>query len=334
MKLVRWCLLVLMFCSSMVVAQVAPAKTSASPKSKTAAAFTDTKAHATAANQLPADAAVVTVPKLCAPAVDTEADCKTVVTRAEFEELMNALLANRPGSIPEGTRASFAMQYGEMLVIANEAKKRGLDKDHDTQLLLQFSQLQVLANSMLHSLQEQTRLTDDDIRKYYDEHLADYGGVAVQRVMIPTSHGAKKQGSEAPEALAEQIPKRFVAGEDAAKLQQEIFDKFGFKNLPSTSLVLRPSDLSQMEEPITRMKVGEISPALYDGMSYSIYKSEGPKPLPFAAVKQEIEGILIQQKVKAGFDALLTEKKPELNSQFFTPLELRQAQKKKNPHEE
>ena len=331
MKLVRSCLFVLVLCSSLL-AQIPATKTSASPTSKTAAA-TSTKAHTPAPTPLPADAAVITVPKLCASTATTGADCKTVVSRAEFEQLVHALSPDQPVATQDGTRGRIAMQYGEMLVMANEAEKRGLDKDLDTQVMLQFSRLQVLANSLLRTLQKQVRVTDDDIRKYYDEHLADFGGVAVQRVMIPAAHAAKKQGSQDLEAFAGQIQKRFVAGEDAAKLQQEIYDKFGFKNPPLISLVLRPSELTPMEEPITRMKVGEVSPPLYDGMAYSIYKSEGPKPLPLASVKQDIEGRLTQQQVKAAFDALLKDKKPELNSQFFTTNEIRRAEKK-GPHGE
>lgn len=332
MKLVQWCLIVLLFSISML-AQVAPEKTPANPQSKTAAATTVAKTHAATPTQLPADAAVITIPKLCASAANG-ADCKTVITRAEFESLANALSTNKPGSIPEGMRGRVATQYGELLAMANEAEKRGLDKDHATQLLLQFARLQVLATSLLRSIEEQARPTPSEIQKYYDEHLSEYEGIAVQRIIIPASHATKKQGAEKPEALAEQMQKRFVAGEAAAKLQQEVYDKLGLKNPPSTAFVIRPSDLGAAEEPITKMKPGEISQPIDDSMALVIYKSEGSKPLPFDMVKADIEGMLGQQKVKAAFDAFLSDKQAELNSEYFTPNELRRAQKKQNPHDQ
>src|SRR5262245_14153970 len=76
------------------------------------------------------DAAVITVAGVCAgSATDAKAaaspDCKTVITRAEFERILGAI---SPNGVPVAARKQLATRYAMALAMADRAEKEGLDK--------------------------------------------------------------------------------------------------------------------------------------------------------------------------------------------------------------
>lgn len=321
MKLIR-CIPVLLLCGSLV-AQVAPTNKPSSPQPEAAAATGQAKGPATIAP----DAPVITLPGVCKSPSTSTPPCQTAVTRAEYEALANALFAGQPGSPTAELRQGLASQYGEMLVFAQEAERRGLDQGADFQTLLRFGRIQLLAQLLQRSIKEQARPSQEEIQKYYDENRASYEGIAVQRLMIPTAHPPKGKERDV-QALAEEMRKRLVAGEDAAKLEPEIYSRLGFKNPPGSSLILRVSQLTPQMEPVAKLKAGEISAVLSDDSALSIYKCEGRKPVPLETVQEEIQAPLQQQKIKAAVDAVLGDRKPVLNNAYFGRV------RAKNVHEE
>src|SRR5207249_2432281 len=68
------------------------------------------------------------------------ADCKTVVTRAEFERLLNAVAPQ----IPANARRQVATKYANLIVMAHEARKMGLDKGPHYEEPMKIGRMQVL----------------------------------------------------------------------------------------------------------------------------------------------------------------------------------------------
>lgn len=312
MKLIS-CALILLSCSY-ATGQAAPAKGSSAAQGKHEA--TEQKQ---ASAEVAPDAAVITVPGVC----DTPAsgkDCNTVVTRAQFEGLVFGLSKGKPATVTAEMRARFAAQYADMAVFVQEAEKLGLDKDPDTQLLLRFSRMQLLTQKLLESVKEKAQPSPEEIKKYYEEHSSEFQGTSVQRIMIPLAHAGEKTKPEDLKTLVEEMRKRFVAGEDAGKLEQEIYTKLGFKSQPpQTSLVVRATALPPDQQSVAKLKAGEVSEVFSDNSASVIYKYEGEKPLPLDQVREEIRATLEQQKVKAAGDALKSGHKPELNAIYFNP---------------
>jgi hypothetical protein len=103
---------------------------------------TPSRAAATKAS-ISRDAAVITIPGLCDERpVDKSkaADCKTVVTRAEFEQLVEAVAP----TIAPPARNQLATQYGVALVMAHKAHQMGLDQGPKFQELLKVARVGVL----------------------------------------------------------------------------------------------------------------------------------------------------------------------------------------------
>jgi len=330
LKLFHWTVILLF--SSYAVGQVSPPNNTASvqPKAETGTAPVKGARQKRAGAQVPAQAPVITVPSVCKSSATPASDCKTVFTRAQFEELVSALPSSRAGEIPPEMRPVLATQYGEMMVFAQEAENQGLDKDSEVQALLRFGRTQVLAQRWLRSIQEKARPSAQEIQQYYGGNTDKYKGISMQRVVIPFGHAADKSEAEKQKLkrLAEQTRQRLVAGADPAKLEQEIYQKLGFKKPPQTALVLRRSALPPDRQSLAKLKAGEVSEVLSDPAGWLIFKSGGEKPLALDEVRGEIESTLQQQKMKAATEALLRDRKPVLNETYFGPL-----RKTRNPHE-
>lgn len=319
MKLFSCALMLL--CCSYAVGQAAPTKSAPSAEHKAAADANQTKMQTQTPEEIAPDAPVITIPGVCNGPATGGKDCKTEVTRAQFEALANALAEGQPGGvIGKEMRQDLAQQYGQMLVFVHEAEQRRLDKDPATEVLLHFSRTQLMTERLLRSVQQTEKATQADIEKYYKDHSADYQGISLKRIMIPLAHSGGKTKSEDVKALAEEMRKRLVAGEDAGKLQQEAYTRLGFKmEPPDTARVLRASALSQNEQSLAKLKAGEVSDVFTDEHAVKVFKSEGPVPLPLDQVRAEIRSTVETQKVKAADDAIQNGHTPELNAVYFSP---------------
>src|SRR6266850_3567980 len=178
-----------------------------------------------------------------AAAAANKANCKKVITKAEFEKIVEAVIPKARRAEAEANpqvMQGIAKQYAEILVMSNEAKKRGLQRQSGTQELLRISQLQVLAQSLLQDLNEKSAPTPAEIEKYYNDNKPAFEEAIVRRVVIPKETAAAppppskdaaqpKAPAEPPppaaqKAFAEKARARAVAGEDLERIQKEAFE--------------------------------------------------------------------------------------------------------------
>ena len=123
---------------------------SGAPKAATAARRRPRKAAAgaTVAPGTP----VITIAGLChKPSASKAADCKTVVTRAEFEQLVNTVAP----TIAPPARKQLATQYGMALVMVHKAHQMGLDQGPKFQELMRVARIGVLTKELSQSLQDE-----------------------------------------------------------------------------------------------------------------------------------------------------------------------------------
>jgi hypothetical protein len=323
MKLIHGALILLL--SSCAMGQTSPMNATPSAQPKTANTATkpssaEPKHEDKARAAIAADAAVITVPNTCAPAAK---DCKTLVTRKQFESTLLGLSGGQMVS-PDVPRR-FASQYAEVLVFSQKAAENGIDKEPDTEAGIRYAQMQVLATRYMVMLQEQSHPTEQEIQKYYESNPAHFQDVSLDRLVIPGSHGKSKKPEEL-KALAEEMRKRLAAGEDVTKLQEEIYSKLELKNPPATSVMVHQGDPQQ--ESLGKLKVGEVSDLITDPMATLVFRSEGTKTTPLEMVKEDIRGQLFQQKLKAAVDKVMGDRKSILNDAYFGP------ETPKNPHEQ
>jgi len=257
-------------------------------------------------------------------------NCKTVVTRSQFDSLAEAL---QPTWTP-ASRRQLAEIYPKLLLMQREFRRRGLDKDAKVKEALAFTLLRFEAETMAKSMKETAdKISDADVDKYYRENASSFEELELQRIFVPVDkkqdskddkHDPKKNadsGEEANTALkgrADAIRARAGAGEDFEKLQKEAYEAAGAEGQPSTHLgKLSAKDLPPAHRFILSLKEGELSQPVIDPGGYYIYKVGSKTIKPVDEVRPEIKAILSQSRFTDAMHAVEQSARTELNDSYL-----------------
>jgi peptidyl-prolyl cis-trans isomerase C len=259
-------------------------------------------------------------------AAGTDGNCRTVITRAQFERLANAL---NPQMSHE-TKMQIATRYPEMLLSVQRIKELGLDKDPSFETRLGFGYVQVLHIALTQYLQNKARdVSDADVEKYYKEHPEAFEQVDLLRILVPTAKGraskpapATPSGGSATAAEpamkieAERIRREAAAGGDFEKLQEKGFKAAGD---PSDPPNVELGKITRAEIPVAYHKVifalrpGQISEPLPSPEGWFIFKVRSKSVIPLNNAK----GVIQKIRTKESMDALKGSIHPQLNEAYF-----------------
>jgi len=270
------------------------------------------------------DQAVITLKGGCQPIGNLQPakDCTSAVTRAQFEKLISAL---QPDMALEAKRG-FATNYGRLLIFSDAARALGLEDDPNIQLIIRFVTEQVLAEGVKrHYLEQFAHPSEQQIQAYYAQNSAKYRESNLQRIIIPRQPSAddKPKVSEAEEtAAAEKLRQRWVAGEDAAKLQQAAYEAAGITGSGTPDVTMgarRPGSLPVNQETVFQLKAGEISPVFSDPAAFYVYKVVSVREIPLTEVQNQIAKTLQQQQLQDKLEEIGKSATPVLNDEYFGP---------------
>jgi hypothetical protein len=287
------------------------------------------------ASKVGPDAAVVTIKGLCPqtpPAAAAKDACQTVITRAQFEKLTDALLTNMKPSL----KLQLANSYPGLLAMAQAAEARGLDQSQRFEERLAFARVQILSQELIRQIdQESANVSDKDIADYYHSHAAAYEQATLERILIPnrkqmdplpkdqaTPEAVKSQRKAAEDAMtqvAEQLRAKASAGEDFGKLQEEAFNAAGETEPPPDSKMgqLRPYELPTGHASVFALKAGEVSQVISDSTGHYIYKLDAKQLEPLDEVKHEILKTLQNQRREESIQAVQKPITTEVNQAYF-----------------
>lgn len=317
---------------------------------------------------VPPEAPVITVIGVCStpkpaaakgtaakPATETKetaaktpaADCKTVITKAQFEKLAAAVAPN----VTPQVKKQLAGVLPRFIGMSSEAKKRGLDKSAQFEETVKFAKMQILTTELQRKIQEEAaKVPPAEVEKYYKDHADAFEQFNVDRLFVPrTKQGdteakedeekdeklsdeAKKakeaeektkadEAEQAMSKLAESLRARAAAGEDFAKLQKEAFDAAGMKiesptvNLPS----VRRTGLPPGHAAVFDLKVGDVSQVISDSGGHYIYKVNSTDHLTLEQATNEIHSKLQNDRTREMMDKVSNSFKVETNEMYFGP---------------
>jgi parvulin-like peptidyl-prolyl isomerase len=263
------------------------------------------RAAASQASSVAPTAAVLTIKGLCsepnAATGPAASNCETVVTRAQFDEL---LLMLRSDKDPQ-TKHELTTAYPQLMIMAHEAEVRGVDKETRFQERIRFARLQILSQELLRQLKEEAaEVPEKDIEDYYHQNAAQFEEVSLERIVVPNRAQGAKQGTMDEAGLtklAETSRARAVAGEGFSKLQKEAYKAAGLSGdtEPNPRMEkLRRRGLPPAHASAFDLKPGEVSPVISDVSGHYIYKLESRETQPLDAVKGEISKTLRQQRLE------------------------------------
>jgi PPIC-type PPIASE domain len=296
------------------------------------------------------DAPVITIPGVCdssaahakaAAGATAKEDCKTVITRSQFETLANALQPNMNAQ----TRRRLADVYPRLLIMAHEARKRGLENDPKYKELLQFSRLQILSQELGRSIKEDAdKVPDAEIEKYYKANPEAFEQASLLRLFVPKEkqHPPEKADAAAKEATeedtakqsetqkadeeamkktADDVQKRAAAGEDFEKLQKEAYDAAGVTASPAPTNIgkLTRSQIPTDQRSVLDLKAGEVSPLYTEANGFYVYKLVSKETKPLDQARDEIRTTLAQQRLQDAMSKYQQEDKATLNEAYFGP---------------
>ena len=320
---------------------------------------------------VPADAAVLTINGVCPAqpkaattkgatakpaAASTKAaetktssgDCKTVITKAQFEKLVAALAPNPTAQ----QKKQLAGVLPRVIAMSTEAKKEGLDKTAQFDETVKFVKMQVLTNQLQRKIQEEAAdIKPSEVEDYYKAHPEVFEQYNVDRIFVPRTKQAEpdakedednkddkltdeqKKAKEAAEKvkadeaeqamtkLANDLRARAVAGEDLAKLQKEAFDAAGMKiesptvNLPN----VRRTGLPPAHAAIFDLKPGAVSEVISDSGGHYIYKMNSKTEMTLDQAKNEIHGKMQNDRMREKMDKVNNSFKVDTNEAYFGP---------------
>ena len=266
-------------------------------------------------------AAVINIDGLCQAGSEKKHECKTSVTRAQFEALLSVLPregGNSGQTMSPQAKRQFAVQYSHLLTLATNAEKLGLQNSPEGRELVQYAKLQALAQVMTHQLRGTAQPTPEEINNYYEVNQRRYAELTLQRVFIPIHRQADGKTNEVEmRALADDLRQRAATGTEFSELQLEANKKADIKEPPESRIVLPASALSLSQQAVLQLKEAELSQVIQDASGFFVYKLESSRTLPFEAEEDEIHDTLAELKLQQQVDKLLGANKPVLSPQYF-----------------
>ena len=296
------------------------------------------------------DAPVITVPGVChspashakaGAAAATKEDCKTVITRAQFEDLANALQPNMNAQ----TKRRLADVYPRLLLMAQEARKRGLEDKPAFKELVQFNRLQILSQELGRTLKEDAdNVPPAEIEKYYKNNPEAFEQATLLRIYVPkdkqeqpakadtdsqaetaddTAKDSAKQKAdeEAMKKTADDIQKRAAAGEDFDKLQKEAYAAAGIQGAPAPTNIgkMTRNQIPVNQRSVLDLKGGDVSQLFTEANGYYVYKVVSKETKPLDQARDEIRTTLAQQRLQDTMSKYQQESKATLNEAYFGP---------------
>ncbi len=299
------------------------------------------------------DDPVVTIKGFCADPSQQGDSCQTVISRAQFDRLADALQPNMSPPI----RRQLATRYASALRMSAVAEKRGLDKTPAFEEKMRFARLQILAQSLSVALQEDSnKISDEDIADYYKKNEANYEQATLMRIFIPRAkqittvpakpaaaatgakttaksttkpaapaqptEAQKKASEEAMTKLATTIRARAAKGEDTDTLQKEAFAAAGMpSNAVNTKMEkVRRNTLPPDQQSVMDLKPGEVSQVIdQPNGGHYIYKMVSKETLALDAVSPEIKRTLSSQRYRDAIQGFQNTSDVQLNEAYFGP---------------
>src|SRR6202051_3456323 len=254
-----------------------------------------------AAAEVPESAVVLTIQGVCpepkpaataktgvgksAAAAKKPAECKTEITRAQFEKIANGLSPN----VTPQLKRQLEQALPRFMAMSEAAKAKGLDKTPQFQETLKIAKMQILTTELQRKVQEEAdKVPETEIADYYKKNPEAYEQCSLDRLFLPRYKQAEadekdagkepekrtndkekpkkaadkakqEQGEQDLNKLADALRARAAAGEDFVKLQKEAFEAAGTK-VDSHTVKLPPvrrTGLPPAHAAVFDLKVGE-----------------------------------------------------------------------------
>lgn len=250
-------------------------------------------------------------------------DCKTVITREQFERLIAAIGATGQ-TIPMNGRQQFAQAYAELLAYAEAARSSGTETSPEFRDLMDLIRVRTLADIHRRKLQASVSTpSPQEIDEYYRRNPADFTNIKLRRILIPRKNPSAQNQEEYEKRALEivtDLRERAAKGGDFDQLQKEGFASLGLTSAPATLLGNRRKAnlLPEERNELLALSEGGVSKLETETFSFLIYKVEEKSLLAEDEVKDEISREISRQRLENLFKEITEGVQPEFNQEYFS----------------
>jgi len=220
------------------------------------------------------------------------------VTAGEFEKLIQTLPEQYRGSTNTAAgRKQFVDNYVRLKVLAQEARRRHLDQDPAFKAQLALQRDNLLAASAYNTLNQQSKVSDEQISEYYTQHKSEFQTVRASHILIrfkgspaPVRPGQKDLTDEEALAKAQAVRKELLAGGDFAAVAKRDSDDAG-SGLQGGDLGTfhRGQMVPTFEEAAFSLPIGQLSEPVKTTFGYHLIKVSQRDSKSLADSRAEIE---------------------------------------------
>ncbi len=261
--------------------------------------------------------------------------CDTVLTKEQFETLLNAL---NPGNqpLPPSARRNLAQAYVDLLAFSAAAERAGINNSVGFQEVMRLVRMRTLADLFQRSLAEKLRNPPPaEVEEYYNKNLGKFEEVKLRRVFVPRNNSAaatpaganpatanKDEFEKKAQQLANDLRERLAKGEDPDALQKEAYTTLAVEGKPV------PTDLGSRrkgtfpageEEEILSLPAGGVSRVRQQPAGFVVYKVESRQAVALEKVKDEISRELFRTSVDAENNKIKASVHADFNDTYFGP---------------
>lgn len=252
----------------------------------------------------------------------------TKMTKSEFDGLVKNLpeqiRAQLGGDTPEARRR-FAEQFGEVILYADEAKKRKLDATPTAKVQLFLQERSFLAGLLYQQTLDANKPTESASKAWFDAHKSDYEQAKARHILIRFKGSAlpvkpNQQDIREEEALAKikAIRERLVKGEDfAAVAKAESDDTGSGAQGGDLGTFGRGRMVPVFDESAFTLPIGDISQPVKSQFGWHLIQVQARPVRDFAEVKAEIDKQLQTENTQKAMSAFKNSGKPVLDETYF-----------------
>lgn len=251
----------------------------------------------------------------------------TKITEDQYNKLVDALPQQYQTYARGAGKRQFAENLVQLMILSEEADKRGLSKDPKIEGQLKFQRQNLLAQAMFENLQNGVKVDDSLVKLYYDAHKNEYESVKAKHILIrvkgapmPGAEGKPELTDEQALAKAQEIRKKLVDGGDFAAIAKAESDDTGSAQQGGDLGEFRRGMMvPPFEQSAFSLKAGEISEPVKSPFGYHIIVVQEHKIKTLAEVQPDIEKALRPEMAKKEVQAMRDKTPVTIDDGFFGP---------------
>jgi parvulin-like peptidyl-prolyl isomerase len=228
-------------------------------------------------------------------------------------------------------------EFGQIKLLAERARKDGLDREEGTKMRVLLSRSQALARAYVNDLQKnpQKLMSDADIDQYYRDNASEFEEIHARHILISTRaeppdadpHGQEKPGGEKPKTLTKDEARAKAQGLLDRIRKGEDFSKLAGENSDDPESKVKGGDLGffskgtmvpQFQDAAFALKPGEVSNLVETEFGFHIIRVEDrrTKSIDDPQARQQITEKVRQDRLQKHIEEITAKSSVEVAEDF------------------